>query len=111
LKISDRLVAQYRSAMDIVDRNDENAVTVTFTSAYGRSHVRSGSFLRTTDGVRRFAPHEILAFLGFPERFTLPPELPLANGWRLVGNSLSLPAVRVALAGLAFEGPAASMNC
>jgi site-specific DNA-cytosine methylase len=104
-QVSDDILARYRLAMDIVDRHDDDAVTATFTSAYGRSHVRSGSFLRTAHGVRRFAPHEVLALLGFPKGFGLPPELPLHNGWRLVGNSLSLPAVRTALLGLDLGGP------
>ena len=94
LRVSTALLSRYRGALDIAEREDPNAVTATFTSAYGRSHVRSGSYLRTESGARRFSPREILRLLGFPEAYTLPPGLPLMNAWRLVGNSLSLPAVR-----------------
>lgn len=86
---------RYRHALDRVEAADPEAVTACFTSGYGRSRVRSGSHLVTEDGrVRRFSPAEILRLLGFPESFRLPPELPRANAWRLVGNSLSLAPVR-----------------
>lgn len=88
------LLRRYRHAIDLVDPDDPTAVTACFTAAYGRSPVRSGSYLATPTGPRRFSPTEILRLLGFPESYRLPPELPLANAWRLVGNSLSVDAVR-----------------
>ncbi|MDY7093845.1 MAG: DNA cytosine methyltransferase, partial [Acidobacteriota bacterium] len=87
--------------------------------------VRSGSYLelepaaaRTTDNatvstgvstdgslgelppLRRFSPQEVLRLLGFGPDFHLPPQLSSANGWRLAGNSLSVPAVRHVLAAI-----------
>lgn len=101
LWVDDEIVQTYHHAMHIVDvdmaevEGETDAVTNCFTSAYGRSHVRSGSFLRTRDGrVRRLSPVEILRLLGFPESFRLPPTLRRQNAWRLVGNSLSLVPVR-----------------
>ena len=91
------LLRRYRHAVDLVDPDDPAAVTACFTSAYGRSPVRSGSYLATPRGPRRFSPQEILRLLGFPDSYRLPPGLPLANAWRLVGNSLSVDAVRRAL--------------
>jgi DNA (cytosine-5)-methyltransferase 1 len=93
------LVRRYRHALDVVDAADPAALTACFTSAYGRSPVRSGSYLRLPDGsLRRFSPAEILRLLGFPAAFRLPPDLPRAAAWHLAGNSLSLPAVRAMLA-------------
>ncbi|MEM9594696.1 MAG: DNA cytosine methyltransferase [Acidobacteriota bacterium] len=104
------LLKRYDGALHIVDPTDPSAVTGCFTSAYGRSPVRSGSYLRAADGgVRRFSPSEILRLLGFPAGFRLPAELTLRQGWRLVGNSLSLEPVRRVLAAVpelsALEGP------
>jgi len=91
------LPARYPNALNIVDANDPAAVTACFTAAYGHSPVRSGSYLRTPNGLRRFAPSEILRLLGFPAEFAFPNHLPTNTAWRLAGNSLSLPAVLQAL--------------
>ncbi len=97
LAVTPELLKSYEGALSIVDADDPAAVTSCFTSAYGRSHVRSGSYLRTSSGVRRFSPAEILRILGFPESYALPPDLSLGKAWRLVGNSLSLAPVRAML--------------
>ncbi len=91
------LLGRYRHAIDLVDPDDPAAVTACFTAAYGRSPVRSGSYLATPRGPRRFSPTEILRLLGFPDSYRLPPDLPLATAWRLVGNSLSVDAARTLL--------------
>jgi DNA (cytosine-5)-methyltransferase 1/tRNA (cytosine38-C5)-methyltransferase len=100
------LLARYRGALDLVAAADPAAVTACFTAAYGRSPVWSGSYLVEQDTTRRFSPAEVLRLLGFPPGFSLPPELPRALGWRLAGNSLSLPAARAVLAGLPGLAPA-----
>lgn len=101
LAVAPELLERYRHAVDVVDAGDPQAVTATFTSAYGRSPVRSGSYLRQEDGtVRYFSPREVLRLLGFPDSYHLPRELPRAKAWRLVGNSLSLPPVRAVLGSL-----------
>lgn len=92
------LQRRYEDAFHIVDADDPQAETRTFTSAYGRSPVRSGSYLRQEGQVRYFAPREILRLLGFPKDFQLPTSLTRRKAWQLVGNSLSLPAVRTILA-------------
>lgn len=85
----------YRGALDIVTRDDPDARCACFTSAYGRSPVRSGSYLRMPRGrLRRFHPREILALLGFPRDFRLPEDLDCRRAWRLVGNSVSVDVVR-----------------
>ncbi len=110
LVVDPALQERYAGALHIVDAEDPEAETRTFTSAYGRSPVRSGSYLRQgtlpqgtrhqETVIRRFAPHEILRLLGFPETFRLPPSLPRHKAWQLVGNSLSQPAVRAVLQGV-----------
>lgn len=100
LSVDPELLRRYEGALDLVCPDDPEAVTACFTSAYGRSPVRSGSYLVTPRGARRFSPGEILRLLGFPPSFTLPPDLRRENAWRLVGNSLSLPPVRALLAGV-----------
>lgn len=88
------LIHTYRNAIDLVDSDDPEAVSACFTAAYGRSPVRSGSYLETPSGPRRFSPTEILRLLGFPSSYRLPTKLPQDNAWRLVGNSLSVDAAR-----------------
>jgi hypothetical protein len=88
------LAVRYPHALHVVDPDDPAALTACFTSAYGRSPVRSGSYLRTPAGLRRFSPGEILRMLDFPTTFVLPPALPRRTAWALVGNSLSVRAVR-----------------
>lgn len=102
LRINPDLARRYQGALDIVDPESPNQTTACFTAAYGRSPVRSGSYLRQPDGtLRRFSPSEILRLLGFPTTYTLPPDLPPAKAWPLAGNSLSVPAVRRVLGTLA----------
>ena len=100
LALDSEVLRAYRGALHIVELKDPEAHTRCFTSAYGRSHVRSGSFLATPEGARRFSPREILALLSFAEDFVLPREMPLKNAWRLVGNSLSLEPVRFVLSAI-----------
>jgi DNA (cytosine-5)-methyltransferase 1 len=78
--------------------------TETFTSGYGRSLLKAGSLLRMIDGrVRRFSPQEILRLHGFPNGFELAPGLDQVKQYKLVGNSLSVPVVRVLLNALGLD--------
>jgi len=95
------IAVKYAGAIHIVDRDDPGAVCNCFTSAYGRSHVRSGSYLRMANAVRRFAPKEILRFMGFPPTFSLPKGMSHRKAWELIGNSVSVDAVRHVLPTLA----------
>ena len=96
-------VDRYNGEIHLVDPYDPDAVTNCFTSAYGRSFVRSGSYLQVAGRTRRFSPAEILRLLGFPPSFTLPPTMPPSRLWPLVGNSLSVPAVSEVLAAVPGE--------
>jgi hypothetical protein len=59
--------------------------------------MNAGSYLRCATGVRRFAPEEIARLLSFPPAFSFPEALPLRKRWHLLGNSLSVAAVREVL--------------
>jgi site-specific DNA-cytosine methylase len=65
-----------------------------FASSYGKMIVRGGSYLWQDGGYRRFSPREVANVLGFSADFILPGELSDRRLWHLLGNSLSLPAVR-----------------
>lgn len=100
LRVDADLVANYQHALNVVDPLDSMAVASCFTAAYGHSPIRSGSYLKTPSGLRRFSPGEILRLLGFPKSYTLPTDLPLETAWRLVGNSLSIHSVRYTLSAI-----------
>jgi site-specific DNA-cytosine methylase len=97
LRVPDQILHDYRFASNIVSLADHAAATSCFTSAYGRSHIRSGSYLRDAKGVRFFTPREIIRLFGFPESFRFPPTLSRSQCWSLAGNSLSIDVVRFLL--------------
>lgn len=81
--------------LDLVGPEDRRSAC--FIAGYGQRLVGSGSFVRTARGARRFSPGEIARLLGLPEDFRFPEELSLERRYRLLGNSLSIPAARQAL--------------
>ncbi|TWU57392.1 DNA cytosine methyltransferase [Rubripirellula reticaptiva] len=93
-------VAQYASAMDVVDADDRMAVTACFASGYGKSIIRSGSYLRQSGRLRRFSPLEVSRLMGFSAAFTFPPGYSYRKQWKMLGNSLSIPVVQTLLNGL-----------
>ncbi len=95
----DQFLAAYCGKLHTVDPEDPAAITRCFTSAYGKSPVRSGSYLKERgEMARHFSPHEIARLLGFPRDFRLPGELTTRQAWSLLGNSLAIPVVRRVLA-------------
>lgn len=102
LVLDPEVYRRYRHAVHVVGVADPEALTGCFTSAYGRSPVRSGSYLAGAAGPRHFSPEEVLRLLGYPLDYRFPPWAKETlkgrkKAWRLAGNSLSLPAVRHAL--------------
>lgn len=97
LYLPESAVLSYGYSANILDGADPLAVGTCFTSAYGRSPVRAGSYLRGAGGVRLFSPGEILRLLGFPADFAFPADVPLRTRYDLAGNSLSVHAVRTVL--------------
>jgi DNA (cytosine-5)-methyltransferase 1 len=101
LRVDPVLAGRYRHALDVIGPDEPGRPTACFTAAYGRSPVRSGSYLALGNGMlRRFSPQEVLTLLGFPDHHTLPDDLPPEKAWPLTGNSLSVPAVRRVLGAL-----------
>jgi site-specific DNA-cytosine methylase len=97
LHVGGDVLAKFGKGFRIVDPKDPQAYTTCFTSGYGRSLMHSGSYLQCESGVRRFAPEEIARLLHFPEGFRFPDRMTLRKKWHLVGNSLSVAAVRKVL--------------
>lgn len=93
LYLSEAVVRGHGHSASILDATDPAAVATCFTSAYGRSPVRAGSYVRDGRGVRWFSPEEILRLLGFPADFRFPEPLGRDTRWELAGNSLSLDTV------------------
>ena len=93
LYLDEAFLARWGTALNVVAAEDPEAISMTFTSAYGRSPVYCGSYLRDQGGLRRFSPREILRLLDFPADYALPETLPPQRGYRLVGNSLSVRVV------------------
>jgi len=94
LWLETKTVDRYFDAMDRVSMANESAMTACFASSYGKAIVRSGSYLETPSGFRRFSPREVARLLGFQDNFHLPDTLSIQRQWHLLGNSLSLPAIR-----------------
>jgi site-specific DNA-cytosine methylase len=88
--LAEHIYNRFRQAIHVIDPFDQTAVANCFTSAYGRSPVRSGSYLHHDGRVRYFSPREILRLLGFPASFQIPSDVTPETAWRLVGNSLSV---------------------
>jgi len=95
LELASELYARHLPGLDLVAPDDRRSAC--FIAGYGQRLVGSGSFLRTADGARRFAPGEIARLLGLPAAFRFPEALPLERRYRLLGNSLSIPAARWAV--------------
>ncbi len=94
LYVSEALISTWGHSVNILEAKNPTAVATCFTSAYGRSPVRSGSYLRDGGGVRYFSPEEILRLMGFPGGFAFPAGLDRHIRWDLAGNTLSVDAVR-----------------
>ena len=97
LLLDPAVVERFGDGFRILDPDDPAAYTTCFTAGYGKSLMHAGSYLRCRSGVRRFAPREIAALLGFPAKYDFPAGVPLRKRWHLLGNSLSVVAVREVL--------------
>ena len=79
------VLQKYRQAIHIVARN-EDQVTNCFTSAYGRSYVRSGSYLSENGRIRRFSPARDIEDSGIPFRISASDQPFLAPGVAIGGR-------------------------
>lgn len=94
LWLNEAIATRYLSAMDRVSLTSKSPITACFAASYGKAMVRSGSYLETPTGFRRFTPREVARLLGFSDDFQLPMTLSTERLWHLLGNSLSIPSVR-----------------
>lgn len=90
-------LARFGAGLRILDAEAPGAYTTCFTAGYGKSLMHAGSYLRCGETVRRLAPEEIARLLHFPDGFRFPEGMTLRRKWHLVGNSLSVAAVREVL--------------
>ncbi len=97
LRIADDVVDRFGNGFRILDATAPDAYTTCFTAGYGKSFMHAGAYLRCQGGVRRFAPEEIARLLHFPAGFRFPEGMSLRKRWHLIGNSLSVAAVREVL--------------
>jgi site-specific DNA-cytosine methylase len=97
LQLPEHILSRFGKGLRILDPDDPAAYTTCFTSAYGRSIMRSGSYLKCNGGARYFAPEEIARLLHFPDWFRFPEGISLKRRWHYIGNSLSVAAVREVL--------------
>lgn len=93
LRVAVEMAEQYAGALDLVDPMCDKPAAC-FASSYGKSPVRSGSYLRSAGGLRYFSPAEVARLLGFPGSFRFPDSVGRRRRWSLLGNSLSVPVVR-----------------
>ncbi|MBE0599472.1 MAG: DNA cytosine methyltransferase, partial [Desulfuromonadales bacterium] len=90
-------VARFGEGFRLLDPADPTAYATCFTAGYGRSLMHAGAYISCGERVRHFSPTEIALLLGFPPTFRFPPEIPRRKQWHLLGNSLSVTAVREVL--------------
>lgn len=98
LGLAPDVVKKYIAGLNVVEQ--QSNVTNCFTSGYGKSMTKSGSYLCEPDGsIRRFSPMEVSKLLGFwgihlDKEFVLPTNLTMRQQWKLLGNSVSVFVVR-----------------
>lgn len=107
--LDERRVLGAGHSVHVVHADDPAAVVTCFTSAYGRSPVHAGSYLRDRRGVRRFSPAEISRLMGFPPGWNFPPSTPVHRQYELVGQSLSVDVARV-VAGVGLDAARAAAS-
>ncbi|MDG2224449.1 MAG: DNA cytosine methyltransferase [Rubripirellula sp.] len=95
------LITQQRfsAAMDVVTPDDPRATVACFTSAYGGSPVRAGSYLKcdTRLQLRRFSPREVASLMGYHNHFQWPRDFSSRKRYQLLGNALAVPVTRTLL--------------
>lgn len=97
LRVEREWLVDYAAAIDRVDPTKPDAIASCFTSSYGRTPVRSGSYIQLDPSdrlaARYFTPDEIVAMLGFPQPFQWPETLSLRRRYAMAGNSIHVPTV------------------
>jgi len=93
---------KFREGFRIINPDNKNAYSTCFTSSYSKSWMHSGAYLTCKDDVRLFEPNEIASLMGFGDDFVFPDELSKRQCYKLIGNSLSVYAVKAILTQFTF---------
>lgn len=96
-EVDESVMEKFSTGMDRVDPSLPDCRTACFGSSYGKSILHAGSYCRIGTGYRRFSPQEVSRLLGFPRTMWLPETMGYRRLWKLLGNSLSIPAVEYVL--------------
>ncbi|MEQ1565876.1 MAG: DNA cytosine methyltransferase [Myxococcota bacterium] len=102
LEVPEEVLQRFGGALHRVDPDDDRPIAACFTRAYGTSPVYAGSYLQRGGRVRYFAPEEIARLHGHSPGFGFA-GLSARDGWKLVGNGLSVPVVRHVLSWISTE--------
>jgi DNA (cytosine-5)-methyltransferase 1 len=92
--IPKEILEKFQNGFRIIKREGTNAYSTCFTSSYSKSWMHSGAYLECKDGVRLFEPNEISSLMGFGENFIFPQNLSKRQCYKLIGNSLSVFALK-----------------
>ncbi len=92
--IPDDKLEKFKNGFRIIDTNERNAYSTCFTSSYSKAWMHSGAYLTCKDGVRLFEPNEISSLMGFENDFIFPSHLTKRQCYKLIGNSLSVYALK-----------------
>jgi site-specific DNA-cytosine methylase len=92
LYLTDEEATRHGPGLDMV--GPESKRSACFIGGYGKRFVGSGSFLKTSKGIRRFSPMEISRLMGYPPNFSFPDGVPLVKQYKLLGNGLNIEVAR-----------------
>lgn len=95
--IPQNILEKFGDGFRILNANDAKAYTTCFTSSYSKSWMHSGAYLTCKSGVRLFEPREIADIMGFGKDFVFASSLTKRQSYKLIGNSLSVYALKVIL--------------
>jgi DNA (cytosine-5)-methyltransferase 1/tRNA (cytosine38-C5)-methyltransferase len=100
--IPSTILEKYSNGFRIINKNDKDTYSTCFTSSYSKSWMHSGAYLSCKDGIRLFEPNEIASLMGFGDDFVFPNELTKRQSYKLIGNSLSVYALKSILTQFTF---------
>ncbi|KAJ1829738.1 hypothetical protein LPJ56_000050 [Coemansia sp. RSA 2599] len=102
-RLSPKVLEKHGYVYDVVTPEDRR--TCCFTKGYTHYAEGTGSILQlqgtvgkdemTIENTRYFTPREVANLMGFPADFSLPANTSIKQGYRLLGNSLSVSIVSV----------------
>jgi len=95
--IPTKILEKFKDGFRIINPEDKDSYSTCFTSSYSKAWMHSGAYLTCRDGVRLFEPEEIASLMGFGDDFMFPNELSKRQCYKLIGNSLSVYAVKAIL--------------